>query len=266
MSRKSDDWMPLYIGHYMRDTAHLSTTQHGAYLLLIMACWTRGGRLKFDHSQLASIVKMRPEHWRKIWPVLEQFFELEGSEIIQRRVAKEAEKSKEISDKRRRAGAMGGSKRVANASAKSNTRVYDHTTPSELHRPKKEAPTSPPKKAAAEAATDMFGPVPEKPGRTFRLPDDWEPRGRDREFALSEGLTPEEIDRAALEFKNHWSGVGGSAGKKLEWSGTWRNRVLLVADRKRERAARLADRSFANGGGQGPTSFVDVIAKDRFGT
>lgn len=66
-------WMPFYIGDYRADTPHLSTAQHGAYLLLIFHYWQLGG-LPDDDEQLARIVGMTPAEWRKNRPVNRAFF------------------------------------------------------------------------------------------------------------------------------------------------------------------------------------------------
>jgi uncharacterized protein YdaU (DUF1376 family) len=100
--------MPLYIATYLRKTMHLTRDQHGGYLLLIMACWDRGGRLPNDHAQLAGIVKASPAEWRKLAPVLLPFFEAEGDWLVQPRVLSEYAKAAQLSEIRRQAGLQGG--------------------------------------------------------------------------------------------------------------------------------------------------------------
>lgn len=71
MSARS--WMPLYWADYFADTTHLSTKQHGAYLLLIGHYWMRG-ELPNDDTQLALITKMSLHSWLKIKPAIQTFF------------------------------------------------------------------------------------------------------------------------------------------------------------------------------------------------
>jgi len=66
-------WMPLYVGDYLGDTGHLTTAQHGAYLLLMMHYW-RKGELPDDDRQLSKITKLPLRTWGEYRPVLQDFF------------------------------------------------------------------------------------------------------------------------------------------------------------------------------------------------
>ena len=71
--------MPLYIGDYLADTMHLSTQQHGAYLLLLFHLWRRGS-LPDDDSALAKITGLSAKEWSGTRAVLEPYFRVnEGS-------------------------------------------------------------------------------------------------------------------------------------------------------------------------------------------
>ena len=112
---KTDLWMPLYVGEYLADTGHLTTTQHGAYLLLIMHYW-RKRELPSDDKQLAAIAKLPLRIWLDTKETLQAFF-YDGWR--HKRIEAEFQRRLEVSEKRASAGAKGGlrsrSKSEANA-------------------------------------------------------------------------------------------------------------------------------------------------------
>lgn len=87
-------WMPLYIADYLADTTHLSTTEHGAYLLLIMHYWTKGSLPKEEDS-IRRITRMTARQWSQSRDVLRSLF---GDEWRHKRcdheIAQAVEKSK----------------------------------------------------------------------------------------------------------------------------------------------------------------------------
>ena len=97
-------WMPLYVGDYLGDTGHLTTTQHGAYLLLMMHYW-RKGELPDDDRQLSKITKLPLKTWCEYRATLQDFFH-EGWK--HKRIDAELEKMVRVSAKRAIAGQKGG--------------------------------------------------------------------------------------------------------------------------------------------------------------
>jgi uncharacterized protein YdaU (DUF1376 family) len=97
-------WMPLYVGDYLGDTGHLTTAQHGAYLLLMMHYW-RKGELPDDDRQLSKITKLPLKTWCDYRPILQDFFH---SGWRHKRIDAELERMMRVSEKRAIAGQKGG--------------------------------------------------------------------------------------------------------------------------------------------------------------
>ncbi len=100
----SRPWMPLYIADYLGDTQHLSTLEHGAYLLLIMQYWQKEG-LPDDEAQLMRIARLTPEEWSNAVATLQALFEPGWKHS---RIDAELELSDEKFKKRSNAGHRGG--------------------------------------------------------------------------------------------------------------------------------------------------------------
>jgi uncharacterized protein YdaU (DUF1376 family) len=97
-------WMPLYVGDYLGDTGHLTTTQHGAYLLLMMHYW-RKGELPDDDRQLSKIAKLPLKTWCEYRATLQDFFH-DGWK--HKRIDAELQKMMRVSAQRAIAGQKGG--------------------------------------------------------------------------------------------------------------------------------------------------------------
>lgn len=107
MTKKPDDWMPLIIGKYLSDTTHLTTLQHGAYFLLLLAYWRRGGPLPADDGRLAATAKVSPAEWKKLRPVMAEFFVEHDGVWSQKRADEELAKAKRLTEAKAEAGRKG---------------------------------------------------------------------------------------------------------------------------------------------------------------
>lgn len=68
-------YMQLYVSDYLSDTAHLTTEEHGAYLLLLFNYWQTGKPLRAD--RLATVARMSNDRWNSVEQTLSEFFNID---------------------------------------------------------------------------------------------------------------------------------------------------------------------------------------------
>lgn len=129
----ANTWMPLYIGDYLADTMHLSGSEHGAYLLLIMHYW-RTGPLADDDKSLAAIARTDRKTWASdIGPVIRSFFQAKGGRLCHKRIDRERANATSNSEQRREAGRVAGRASAAKRAEqrKANDNATDRSTDSQ---------------------------------------------------------------------------------------------------------------------------------------
>ena len=97
-------FIAFYSGDYQRKTQHVSTEQHGAYLLLLMHCWAHGS-IPPQPEARAAIARMTLTAWQKIAPVADAFFDAEGRN---KHASEEIAKAEHLSAMRALAGKLRG--------------------------------------------------------------------------------------------------------------------------------------------------------------
>lgn len=102
-------YIQLYVADYLADTAHLSTVEHGAYLLLIFNYWQRGESFKAKdenslNRRLASVARMSIDDWSAVKESIAEFFDTSETEWISGRIERDLLAVNSKSDKARAAG------------------------------------------------------------------------------------------------------------------------------------------------------------------
>jgi len=132
--------MPLYVADYLADTGHLSTLEHGAYLLLIMHYW-QNGSLPVEDVKLARIARLTPKEWASVCHTIAELF---ASDWRHKRIDAELAKASENMERRSAAGKAGASARYGNRNGnRIATAGQSHSNPPSPS-PGVEAKASPP--------------------------------------------------------------------------------------------------------------------------
>lgn len=113
-------YMPVYTGDYIRDTQHLSCSEHGIFLKLLMHCWDQKGPAPLDERKLCGIVNARSsDEIEALRRILGEFFIRMEDGHYNKRMQKEIERSEAISGARSEAGRIGAAAKAKHLPNKS---------------------------------------------------------------------------------------------------------------------------------------------------
>jgi uncharacterized protein YdaU (DUF1376 family) len=104
--------MKFYPSDYLSDTQHLTTLEHGAYMLLILNYWQRGVPLFDDDKKLAAIARMDVDQWFNVRSTLVEFFDVQNGFWHHKRVELEMKAVVAKSKKASVAGKISAAKRL----------------------------------------------------------------------------------------------------------------------------------------------------------
>lgn len=130
-------YMPLYVADYLADTTHLTTEEHGAYLLLLMAMWRAGGRLPRDDRKLARIAGVPDVKWTDMRQNILEFFTIRGGWIVHSRLKRELDKYVSIIDRAKRGGKASATKKANKNNAKADEQL-DAKSQAKVNQPEPE--------------------------------------------------------------------------------------------------------------------------------
>jgi uncharacterized protein YdaU (DUF1376 family) len=172
--------MPLYIADYLAGTSHLNTVQHGAYLLLIMHYWAKGG-LPDDEDSIRQVTRLDARSWNKNRDIIKAFFH-DGWK--HERLDKELAQAFAIS----KANSANARKSHENRRRTADNPQQNGTTqsPSPLQTlPSGESDARP------------------KNAKGILVPPDWQPNEANIEAAHNAGLADAKIDAEVTRFRSY---------------------------------------------------------------
>jgi uncharacterized protein YdaU (DUF1376 family) len=220
--------LPLFTDAYLADTRHLSAEEHGAYLLLLMCAWrTRGCALRDDDRFLARIAGVSPQKWRRLKPVLRDFFEVEDGLWRQKKLTDVYRGVETRVAKNRANGAKGGLAKARKARGERQQPGGGDTLPAKTKHQKPKPEPKPGAVSEIETPLETEAASGNKPGDRVGLgcaskPEGGAPTGGDaaaaqsaqdlRQIAQAAGLPRDSLDASVV---SGWAAAGAQLAQDI---------------------------------------------------
>jgi len=235
-------YMQFFVADYLADTAHLTTEEHGAYMLLLFSYWQTGKPLRND--RLATVARLSNDRWQSVATTLQEFFHADETHWTHFRVEADLEaiqcRTKQASEAGKASARAKALKKQQEANDRSTTVTTDvpteaqrngnHIEESRVEESRESKAGAPSALPAADAADTTAADQPEPPLETktkangTRLPADWLLPDEWAQWAADDRpeFTTIDIGRCAESFADYWHSATRNA-TKLDWQATWRN-------------------------------------------
>jgi uncharacterized protein YdaU (DUF1376 family) len=236
----SFQFMPLYVGDYLKDTRHLSCSEHGIYLNFIMHCWSQRAPLPKDERKLVGICNARSgDEIEAMRRVLNEFFIEMSDGLYNKRISEEIARAEVLSKANSEAGkksaAIRARSQVRRNSSTSVERALNErltsvgtptstsTTTTTTTKDQKSLATSSPKQTSNSNSKKRF--VREAAG----IPSAWRTYCQEKRPRLN----PDEVYE---EFSDYWVANAKPDAMKLDWDAAFRTWVRKVFKTSQELA------------------------------
>lgn len=214
--------LTLWTDAYLSDTRHLSTVEHGAYLLLLMEAWRRPHcDLPDDDTILARLSGLSAKEWAKIKPVVMAFWTRDGRSKTwsQKRLFQERSKARVRSK-----SASDNSSKRWNKTKKSDADALPKSCGSD-------ATTAIDYIEKEEANASSKKPASEKK-KGHRIPHDWQPPvGHEKVEQITATWPTGKLDTETDRFRDHFRSASGASAVKLDWTLAYLNWLRSADER-----------------------------------
>lgn len=220
-----EPFLPLFFGDFLASTAEWEGEERGLYLLLLGYQWSLGS-LPVEPRRLCKLAGWDWALFERCWKTVETKFPAKDGRLANDRLESHRARSKEISQKRASAGAIGGS--VTQANAKQMLDASKAIASTLLSHPSHPIPSqSNPSEPDSEQRGDGEPKRAARAPTAKRLPEDFELTELRRAIARKEGADP---DREFAKFTDHWRAASGANARKHDWDAAWRNWCRKACD------------------------------------
>lgn len=210
-------YMQLYVADYLADTMHLSTEEHGAYLLLIFNYWQTGKPI--PKVRLARIARLTNDRWLSVEDSLKEFFNDNGTEWEHDRIDRDLAAVHAAQEQKAAAGKASAQARKKKKQTEPQREINDRSN--SVEGSFEQNPTI----IDTDTDTDLKETPP--PAREddfdsrvrFAMTADWQPSSKTFQAVLLQmGITQQAFDQDQfLEFRSFWCASPDDHRTQAKW-------------------------------------------------